>query len=154
MTSADSRRVDQSFLANAMASFLQIGALLVLLIWCFNIIRPFFGIVVWAIIIAVAIYPLHVSLTQKLGGREKVSSVLLVLLGLAIILVPTWILGESTLGSLKVLAGDLKEAREKRLLLAKRGDRDSKVSRAQIAIDAQLQARDYSQAWQLRRQCL
>jgi predicted PurR-regulated permease PerM len=92
-----------------MASFLQIGALLVLLIWCFNIIRPFFGIVVWAIIIAVAIYPLHVSLTQKLGGREKVSSVLLVLLGLAIILVPTWILGESTLGSLKVLAGDLKE---------------------------------------------
>ena len=33
MTSADSRKVDQKFLANAMASFLQIGALLVLLFW-------------------------------------------------------------------------------------------------------------------------
>ena len=108
MTSADSRRVDQTFLANAMASFLQIGALLVLLIWCFNIVRPFIGIVVWAVIIAVAIYPLHVTLTGRLGGREKMSAILLVLLGLAIILVPTWILGESTLGSLKVLAGDLK----------------------------------------------
>ena len=32
MTSADSRRVDQNFLANAMASFLQIGALLVLVL--------------------------------------------------------------------------------------------------------------------------
>ena len=109
MTSADSRRVDQNFLANAMASFLQIGALLVLLIWCFTIVRPFFGMVVWAVIIAVAIYPLHVSLTRRLGGREKMSSVLLVVAGLAIILVPTWILGESTLASLKVLAGDLRE---------------------------------------------
>jgi hypothetical protein len=31
MTSADSSTVDQKFLSNAMASFLQIGALLILL---------------------------------------------------------------------------------------------------------------------------
>jgi predicted PurR-regulated permease PerM len=91
-----------------MASFLQIGALLVLLTWCFTIMRPFIGIVVWAVIIAVAIYPLHVSLTARLGNREKMSAFLLALAGLAIILIPTWILGESTFGSLKVLAGDLK----------------------------------------------
>jgi predicted PurR-regulated permease PerM len=108
MTSADNRRVDQGFLANAMASFLQIGALLLLLIWCFNIIRPFLGMVVWAVIIAVAIYPVHVSLTGRLGGREKLSGFLLVLAGLAIILVPTWILGESTLVGLKTLSADLK----------------------------------------------
>ena len=69
-----------------MASFLQIGALLILLIWCFNIVRPFVGIVVWAVIIAVAVYPVHVSLTGKLGGREKLSASILVLIGLAIIL--------------------------------------------------------------------
>jgi hypothetical protein len=34
MTSADSSSVDQKFLANAMASFIQIGAVLVLLYWC------------------------------------------------------------------------------------------------------------------------
>jgi predicted PurR-regulated permease PerM len=65
MTSADSTKVDQRFLANAMASFLQIGALLLLLVMCFNIVRPFISIVVWALILAVAIYPLHVSLTAR-----------------------------------------------------------------------------------------
>ena len=109
MTSADSTKVDQRFLANAMASFLQIGALLILLVMCFNIVRPFIGIVVWALILAVAIYPLHVSLTAKLGGREKTSATAFVLIGLAIILVPTWILGESTLSSLQSLAQHLRE---------------------------------------------
>ena len=108
MTSADSTKVDQRFLANAMASFLQIGALLLLLVWCFNIVRPFISIVVWAIIIAVAVYPLHVSFAQKLGGREKLSVVIFVLIGLAIILVPTWLLGESTFGGLKSLGQNLR----------------------------------------------
>ena len=109
MTSADSSNVDQRFLANAMASFLQIGALLVLLIMCFNIVRPFIGIMVWALILAVAVYPLHVSLTARLGGREKTSATIFVLIGLAIILVPTWLLGESTLSSLQSLAHNLRE---------------------------------------------
>ena len=109
MTSADNARVDQKFLANAMASFLQIGALLVLLIWCFNIVRPFFTIVVWAVVISVAVYPLHTSLTARLGGREKTSAAIFVLLGLALILVPTAILGESTIGSLKTLGQNLRE---------------------------------------------
>ena len=109
MTSADSTKVDQRFLANAMASFLQIGALLILLILCFNIVQPFMSIVVWALILAVAIYPLHVSLTAKLGGREKTSAAVFVVIGLAIILVPTWMLGESSLASLQTLAHNLRE---------------------------------------------
>jgi len=109
MTSADSSKVDQKFLANAMASFLQIGALLLLLVMCFSIVRPFISIVVWALILSIAVYPLHVSLTAKLGGREKTSATLIVLIGLAIILVPTWVLGESTLSSLQTLAHDLRE---------------------------------------------
>jgi predicted PurR-regulated permease PerM len=109
MTSADSSKVDQRFLANAMASFLQIGALLILLIMCFSIVRPFISIMVWALILAVAVFPLHVSLTAKLGGREKTSAAIFVLIGLAIILVPTWLLGESTLSSLQTLAQNLRE---------------------------------------------
>lgn len=108
MTSADSSKVDQKFLANAMASFLQIGALLLLLVMCFTIVRPFISIVVWALILAVAIYPLHASLTAKLGGREKTSATIFVLAGLAIILVPAFLLGESTFGGLKTLGQDLR----------------------------------------------
>ena len=108
MSSANSSRVDQKLLASAMASFLQIGALVLLLFWCFSIVRPFISIVVWALIISVALYPLHQSLTEKLGGREKLSAVLFTLIGLAIILVPTILLGESTYEGLKSLGQGLR----------------------------------------------
>ena len=45
MTSADSSRVDKNFLANAMASFIQIAAVALLVMWCFSIVQPFLGIV-------------------------------------------------------------------------------------------------------------
>ena len=107
MTSADSTQVDQKFLSNAMASFLQIGALLILIIWCFNIVRPFVSIVAWAAIIAIAVYPLHQSLTARLGGREKTSATIFILIGLSIIIVPTWLLSESSIQGIKTLSGNL-----------------------------------------------
>ena len=109
MSSADNSRVDQAFLGNAMAAFLQISALVVLLLWCFNIVRPFIGIVVWALIIAVALHPLHASLTVKLGGKEKLSATIFTLTGLAIILLPTIMLGESTYEGLRAVGSGLKD---------------------------------------------
>ena len=101
MSSADSSQVDNKFLANAMASFIQIGALLLLLIWCFTIVSPFLNIVIWAVIISVAIYPVHQSLSARLGGRAKLSSTILVLIGLSIIIIPTWLLAESSINGLR-----------------------------------------------------
>ena len=83
MTSADSSSVDQKFLANAMASFIQILAVLVMLYWCFLIVSPFINMVVWAVVISVAVYPAHVALTAKVGGRKKLSATAIVLIGLA-----------------------------------------------------------------------
>ena len=74
MTSANSAQTDDRFLANAMASFLQIGALLILLMWCYMIVAPFVTIMVWGLIISVALYPTHSTLTARLGGRAKTSS--------------------------------------------------------------------------------
>jgi len=101
MTSADSSSVDRKFLANAMASFIQIGALLVLLTWCYTIVSPFLTIVIWAVIISVAIYPVHQRLSAKLGGRAKLSSTILVLIGVSIIVIPTWLLAESSISGLR-----------------------------------------------------
>lgn len=109
MTSADSSSVDQKFLANAMASFLQILAVFILLYWCFLIVSPFIGIVVWAVIISVAVYPAHVALTAKVGGRKKTSATIIVLIGLAIIIVPTVYLAESTIGGLQYVAAELED---------------------------------------------
>ena len=109
MTSADSASVDKSFLANAMASFIQIGAVFLLIMWCFNIVRPFIGVMVWGLIIAVALYPVHLSLAEKLGGRDKWSRTILVLIGLAIIIVPTWLLAESSIEGIKFVTTELED---------------------------------------------
>lgn len=107
MTSADSSRTDDRFLANAMAAFLQILAVVVLLWFCFSITRPFLHMIIWGVIISVAIYPMHLSLTAKLGGRPKSSATLLALIGIAIIVLPTWMLADSTFGHVRTAGQQL-----------------------------------------------
>ena len=92
-----------------MASFVQIGAMVLLLVWCFRILSPFLNIVMWAMIIAVAIYPAHRMLTSKIGGREKISAALIVLVGLTILVIPTFMMAESSISGLSGLGHDLKE---------------------------------------------
>lgn len=100
---------DKSFQKNAMASFTQIGALVLLLILCFQIISPFVTIVAWAMIIAVAIYPAHQMLTGKLGGREKTSATIIVVVGLAILIIPTYMTADSSITALTTVGKDLRE---------------------------------------------
>ena len=107
MTSANSSKTDDRFLSNAMASFIQIGALLLLIILCLRIVGPFISIVVWGVVIGVGLFPTHQSLTTKLGGREKWSATILVLIGLAIVIVPVWLTAESSIHSLQSLSANV-----------------------------------------------
>ncbi len=109
MNTSDTAAADRNFQKNAMASFIQIAAVVVLVLWCFQIIAPFISIVLWGMIIAVALYPVHVKLSGALGGREKLSSTIFVLLGLAILLVPVYILTDSSVTALKSVGAQLKE---------------------------------------------
>lgn len=107
MTNSDTAAADRNFQKNAMASFVQIGALLVLIVWCFQIIAPFISVILWGMLIAVALYPVHSLLAAKFGGREKLSATVFVLLGLAILLVPSWITAESSIGAMKSVGEQL-----------------------------------------------
>jgi predicted PurR-regulated permease PerM len=107
MTSANSSKTDDRFLSNAMASFIQIGALLILLFLCHKIVSPFVSIVIWGLVIAIGLYPVHRSLSAKLGGRQKLSSVILVLIGLSIVIVPTVLTAESSIGAAQKFAANL-----------------------------------------------
>lgn len=109
MISSDTAAADRNFQKNAMASFVQIAALVILVLWCFQIIAPFINIVLWALIISVAIYPAHVALSQKLGGRQKLSATIFVLIGLAILLVPTINMAESSLDALHYVGGQMRD---------------------------------------------
>ena len=107
MSNSDTAAADRNFQKNAMASFVQIGALLVLIVWCFQILSPFISVVLWGLLIAVALFPIHTALAAKLGGREKVSATIFVLLGLTILLVPTYITTESSVATLQTVGEQL-----------------------------------------------
>ena len=68
---------------------IKMGALALLIGWCFLILKPFISPVVWGIIMAVAVYPLHSRLTNKLGNRAKLASTVMVIVGLLIIILPS-----------------------------------------------------------------
>jgi predicted PurR-regulated permease PerM len=107
MTSANSSKTDDRFLSNAMASFIQIGALLLLLMLCYRIIAPFVGILIWAVVIAVGLYPTHTSLAAKLGGHEKTSAMILVVIGLAIVIAPVWITADSSIATVQQASANI-----------------------------------------------
>jgi predicted PurR-regulated permease PerM len=52
------------------------------------LIRPFLPIVVWAVVLAVALAPLHAWLAGRLGGRRRLAAVLLVLAALVVVIGP------------------------------------------------------------------
>lgn len=100
---------DTQFIRNSVAAAIQIGILFLLAAWCIQIIRPFIGIVAWAAIIAIALYPLHQKLSAALGGREKFAATFIVLIALAILLVPTWYLTGSSIDTAQNLAAQLEQ---------------------------------------------
>ena len=71
MSEQNSHVEDQAFIKNSVAAALQIGLLFLMAAWCIKIISPFIGIVAWAAIIAVAVFPMQCKLARMLGGKDK-----------------------------------------------------------------------------------
>jgi predicted PurR-regulated permease PerM len=68
---------------------LRIGFIAVLIVLSYAIIKPFILPLAWGIIIAVAIYPMHKKFSALLGGREKLSSIIITLVLLSVLIVPS-----------------------------------------------------------------
>lgn len=77
--------------------------LLGLIVWCSMILMPFVNILLWSLIFAMAFYPLHTKLTQKLKGKRKLASFIIVISVLAVVFIPTAFLIDSFLEELKEL---------------------------------------------------
>jgi predicted PurR-regulated permease PerM len=71
---------------------IQAGLIAAMVVLCYQVFSPFLHLTVWAIILAVALYPLHQAIAGRLGGRHGLSSTLIVVLGALLILAPTAVL--------------------------------------------------------------
>ncbi|MGY1520041.1 AI-2E family transporter [Luteimonas sp. A482] len=72
---------------------IRAGLIAVLAIFCFRILRPFLDLMLWSVILAITLYPAHGWLKRRLGTGDGRSSILLVALVLAVLLVPIDLLG-------------------------------------------------------------
>jgi len=86
---------DKLFQSRMLDAAIRISLLALLVLWCFNIIKPFIMPLLWGAIMAVAIYPLFVKAQVRLGGREKLAATLITLVALAILIIPAVMLSES-----------------------------------------------------------
>ena len=78
-----------------MNAVIRIGLITFLVVMCVRIFAPFVNLVLWALIPAIALYPLHQRLARWLGGRKGSAATLLVVAGLLLIGVPTVMLAGS-----------------------------------------------------------
>ncbi|MCK5846978.1 MAG: AI-2E family transporter [Bacteroidales bacterium] len=80
---------------------LRIGFIALLLVWSFEIIKPFIMPVLWGLIIAVAINPLHKRFSKLLGDREKLSSILISIIFLGLLIIPSVLFINSIISSVQ-----------------------------------------------------
>ena len=92
---------DPLFVRNMLESALRIGLVFLLLVFSYDIIKPFTVPIVWGAIIAMAAFPLVKWLEPKLGGRRGLSSTLVTLFFILLLVIPTWLVTEAMVGGLK-----------------------------------------------------
>lgn len=71
---------------------IRAGLILALALLCYRVFAPFLTLMVWAVTLAIALYPLHHYVASKLGGRQGWSATLITLLGIVLIVVPSAVL--------------------------------------------------------------
>ena len=96
--------IRSSLFRDALETTLRIGLVLVLLVWCFQIVRPFITPVLWGVILAIAVSPLYRRLVALLGGRRKSAAAILVVLALALFAAPALNISGALVDSLQDLA--------------------------------------------------
>jgi predicted PurR-regulated permease PerM len=77
--------------------------MLLIIVWCLAILYPFVSIILWSLILALAMHPLHSRMTKWLGGRRKLASFIIVFVILGLVMLPTGLLIESLVQEVKEL---------------------------------------------------
>jgi predicted PurR-regulated permease PerM len=74
---------------------IRAGLIAALVIFCFQIFNPFLHLMLWSIILAITLYPLQRRLKRRMGDHDGRAATLIVLVGIGILMVPIYLLGNS-----------------------------------------------------------
>ena len=99
--------LEERLASRLMDVFVRVGLVVALALLCFRIFSPFLTLMAWALILAVSLYPLHQAVARRIGGRQGLAATLIVILGIAVIVVPSSVLMSSLGDSLRRLIEDV-----------------------------------------------
>ncbi|MEM8768508.1 MAG: AI-2E family transporter [Pseudomonadota bacterium] len=102
----EGQRVRDVFSRELVESLIRVAVIMLLVVFSYRIFSPFVGLMLWALILAVALYPLQQKLSSALGGRNATSATLIVVLGLLLIGGPTVNLGSTFASDIYELYGN------------------------------------------------
>lgn len=86
---------------------IRLGFLFLLIAWCLQLLYPFAGIIIWAVILAISTAPLYDSLNAKLGYKPKVAAGIIIVGGLSLIIIPSWLFLDSLFTGVKDFGAQL-----------------------------------------------
>jgi len=72
--------------------FIRAGLIVFLVVYCYQIFKPFIGLMLWSLILAVALYPLHILIARKMGHKDGYAATALVLVIILSVFTPTTLL--------------------------------------------------------------
>ncbi len=87
----------------------KLGALAILIIWCYRILEPFLIMIVWGMIIAVATFPLFDWLREKIKLRDGIVAALVSLLLIVAIIMPVFMITDIVLDGSRQLLAEIKQ---------------------------------------------
>jgi predicted PurR-regulated permease PerM len=64
------RPPDASLEQRLLDALIRAGLILALVVLCYRVFAPFLVLMVWSLILAIALYPLHRALAHCMGGRR------------------------------------------------------------------------------------
>src|SRR6185503_5936278 len=90
-------------------TLIRIALIVGLAVLCFRVFSPFLNLMVWSIVLAITLYPLHQWLARKIGGKQGLTSTILAFLAVLLVVVPTWLLVNSFADSVHSFVGAVQE---------------------------------------------
>jgi predicted PurR-regulated permease PerM len=97
MESTKKQSDNEAYYDRVVSASLRIGFVALLFILSYLILKPFLVMVLWGIIIAVGLYPIFRKLSTALGNKDKLASTIITLTILALLIVPSILLLDSTM---------------------------------------------------------
>ena len=103
------RELEKRVAARLLDVFIRAGLVLALVLLCYHFFSPFLTMMLWALILAITIYPLHQMLAGRIGGKQGLASTLIVLVAVAVIVTPTIMLASQFGDSVHALVNGVRD---------------------------------------------